>query len=128
MVNRVDNYFQNGGHSVTFTFTELNVKISNHTTGLCSTTVTLTICNRRTIRPFFIFRFTDPPEPFFGKLKKNKRYIFRLYFFVSLRLMPVQYWSSIMFFFRFFFSTAAKMIKLPPMTAPCKILPFLLVK
>ena len=72
---------------------------------------------------FFVFSFTDPPDPIFWKLKKNKRDFFQFYFFISLRLMPVQYWSSIMFF-RFVYSTAARLIKLPPVTAPGKILPF----
>ena len=43
--------------------------------------------------------------------------------FISLRLMPVQYWSSVMFFC-FVFSTSARLIKLPPVTAPGEILPF----
>ena len=71
---------------------------------------------------FFIFRFTDPPDQIFGKLKKKKKKI-QFYFFISLRLMPVQYWSSVMFF-RFVFSIAARLIKLPPVTAPGEILPF----
>ena len=62
---------------------------------------------------FLIFRFTDPLDPIFWKLKKNKRDFFQFYFFISLRLMPVQYWSSVMFF-RFVFSIAARLIKLPP--------------
>ena len=37
--------------------------------------------------------------------------------------MPVQYWSS-----NFVFSTAARLNKLPPVTAPGEILPFQLVK
>ena len=72
---------------------------------------------------FFIFRFTDPPDPIFWKLKKKKRDFFQFYFFISLRLMPVQNWSSVMFF-RFVFSIAARLIKLPPVTAPGEILPF----
>ena len=68
---------------------------------------------------FFIFRFT-----IFWKLKKkNKRDFFQFYIFIFLRLMPVQYWSSVMSF-RFVFSIAARLIKLPPVTAPGEILPF----
>ena len=69
---------------------------------------------------FFIFRFTDPPDPFFWKLKKKRDY-FQFYFFISLRPMRVQYWSSVMFFR---FVLAARLIKLPPVTAPGEILPF----
>ena len=73
---------------------------------------------------FFIFRFTDPPDPIFWKLKKKiKEIFFQFYFFISLRLMPAQYWSSVMFF-RFVFSIAARLIKLPTVTAPGEILPF----
>ena len=73
------------------------------------------------VRVFFIFRFTDPPNPIFWKLEKE--IFFQFYHFISLRLMPVQYWSSVMFF-RFVFSIAARLIKLPPVTAPGEILPF----
>ena len=73
---------------------------------------------------FFIFRFTDPPDPIFWKLKKiNKKDLLQFYFFISLRLMPVQYWSSVLLF-RFVFSIVARLIKLPPVTAPGEILPF----
>ena len=75
-------------------------------------------------RVFFIFRFTDPPDPIFLEIeKKIKEIFFQFYFFISLRLMPVQYWSSVMFF-GFVFSIAARLIKLPPVTAPGEILPF----
>ena len=49
-----------------------------------------------------------------------------LFFFISLRLMPVQYWSSVIMvmFLGFVFSIAARLIKLPPVTAPGEILPF----
>ena len=43
-------------------------------------------------RVFFIFRFTDPPDPIFLKIeKKEKRRLFQFYFCIFLRLMPVQY-------------------------------------
>ena len=72
-------------------------------------------------RVFFIFRFTDPPDPIFWKLKKKIKEKF--FNFISLRLMPVQYWSSVIFF-QFVFSIAARLIKLPQVTAPGEILPF----
>ena len=77
------------------------------------------------VRPeFFYFSFYRPSRPNFLEIeKKNKRDFFQFYFFISLRLMPVQYWSSVMFF-RFVFSIAARLIKLPPVTAPGEILPF----
>ena len=58
------------------------------------------------------------------KKKKKKRFFFffNFFFYISLRLMPVQYWSSVMFF-RFVFSIAVRLIKLPPVTAPGEILP-----
>ena len=75
-------------------------------------------------RVFFIFRFTDPPDPIFWKLKKKiKEIFFQFFIFISLRLMPVQNWSSVMFF-GFVFSIAARLIKLSPVTAPGEILPF----
>ena len=72
---------------------------------------------------FFIFRFTDPPDPIFWKLKKKKKIFFNFIFFIFLRLMPVQCWGSVMFF-RFVFSVAARLIELPPVAAPGGILPF----
>ena len=86
------------------------------------------VCNfiplTRLGQSFFIFRFTDPPDPIIWNLKKKiKEIFFQFYFFISLRLMPVQYWSSVMFF-RFVFSIAVRLIKLPPVTAPSEILPF----
>ena len=65
--------------------------------------------NMQTIRTeFFYFSFHRPSRPnFFEIEKKYKREFFQFYFFISLRLMPVQYWSSVMFF-RFVFSIAAR--------------------
>ena len=75
-------------------------------------------------RGFFIFRFTDPHDPIFLKIeKKNKRYFFQCYF---LYFAPT-HWSSVIFFL-FVFSTAERLIKLPPSTAHGEILPFQLVK
>ena len=70
---------------------------------------------------FFVLQTSRPN--FLENEKKNKRDFFPFYFFISLRLMPVQYWSSAMFL-RFVFSIAARLIKLPPVTAPGEILPF----
>ena len=76
------------------------------------------------IRPeFFYFSFYRPSQPNFLGIVKKKEIFFQFYFFISLRLMPVQYWSSVMFF-GFVFSIAARLIKLPPVTAPGEILPF----
>ena len=67
---------------------------------------------------FFIFRFTDSPDPIFWKLKKKKRDFFQFYFlFSSDSCSPVM-------FFRFVFSIAARLIKVPPVTALGEILPF----
>ena len=61
---------------------------------------------------FFYFSFYRPSRANFLKIeKKIKRDFFQFYFCISLRLMPVQYWSSIMFF-RFVFSSAARLIEL----------------
>ena len=73
---------------------------------------------------FFYFSFYKPSRPNFLEIeKKIKEIFFQFYFFISLRLMPVQYWSSVMFF-PFVFSIAARLIKLPPVTALGEILPF----
>ena len=95
---------------------------------LCFTGPRYQVSVYRTIGPLvFIFRFTDPLDPIFRKLKKKEIFFFQFYFCIFLQLMPVRYWSSIMFF-RFVFSTAARLIKLPQVTAPGEILPFELVK
>ena len=60
---------------------------------------------------FYFFVLQTLPTQFFGNWKKNKRDFFQFYFFISLRLMPVQDWSSIMFF-RFVFFITARLIKL----------------
>ena len=70
-------------------------------------------------RVFFIFRFTDPPDPIFWKLKKKIKEIFFNFIFLFLS----DSCSSVMFF-RFVFSIAARLIKLPPVTALGEILPF----
>ena len=59
------------------------------------------------VRPeFFYFSFYRPSRPNFLEIeKKIKEIFFQFYFFISLRLMPVQYWSS-----NFVFSTAARLI------------------
>ena len=68
------------------------------------------------VRPeFFYFSFYRPSRPIFLEIEKKIRDFFQFYFFISLRLMPVQYWSSVMFF-GFVFSIAARLIKLPPVT------------
>ena len=67
---------------------------------------------------FFIFRFTDPPDQFFWKLKKKREIFFNFIF-----LFPSHSCSSVIFF-RFVFSIAARLIKLPPVTALGEILPF----
>ena len=55
--------------------------------------------SKRNLRPeFFYFSFYSPSRPNFLKIEKKKIFFFQFYFFISLRLMPVQYWSSIMFF------------------------------
>ena len=73
----------------------------------------------------FYFSFYRPSRPNFLKNenKNDKRDFFQFYFCISLRLMPVQYLSLIMFF-HFVFSTAARLVKLPSVTAPGEILPF----
>ena len=72
----------------------------------------------------FLFSFYRPSQPNFLEIEKKKEEIFfQFYFFISLRLMPVQYWSSVMFF-GFVFSIAARLIKLPQVKAPGEILPF----
>ena len=67
--------------------------------------------SRRTdkARVFLFFVLQTLPTQFFGNWKENKRDFFQFYFFISLRLMPVQYWSSVLFF-RFAFSIAARLI------------------
>ena len=52
------------------------------------------------LRPeFFYFLFYRPSRPNFLEIEnKIKEIFFQFYFFISLRLMPVQYWSSVMFF------------------------------
>ena len=76
------------------------------------------------LRPeFFYFSFYRPSRPNFLDIEKKKERFFSILFFYFLRLMPVQYWSSVMFF-HFVFSIAARLIKLPPVTAPGEILPF----
>ena len=74
---------------------------------------------------FFFLFFVLPtlPTNFFEIRNKIKDFFFYFIFHISLRLMSVQYWSSIMFF-RFVFSTAARLIKLPLVTATGEILPF----
>ena len=61
------------------------------------------------VRPeFFYFSFYRPSRPNFLEIEKNnKRDFFQFYFFISFRLMPVQYWSSVMFF-RFDFNSIGK--------------------
>ena len=77
------------------------------------------------LRPeFFYFSFYRPSRPNFLKIEKKKKFFFcQFYFCIFLQLMPVQYLSSDMFF-RFDFATAARLFKLPPVTAPGEILPF----
>ena len=47
----------------------------------------------------------------------TQSFFFQFYFCISLRVMPVQYWSSIRF------PTASRLIKLSPVTVPGEILP-----
>ena len=47
---------------------------------------------------FFIFSFYRPFQPNFLEIEKKIRDFFQFYFFISLRLMPVQYLSSILSF------------------------------
>ena len=69
-------------------------------------------------RPEFFLFFVLQTLP---KLKKKD--FFSQFYVCMIRLMPVQYWSSIMFF-RFVFSTAARLIQFTPVTAPGEVLPF----
>ena len=69
-------------------------------------------------RVFFIFRFTDHPDPIFWKLKKKKKRFFSILFFH----FPLTHASTVLEF-SFVFSTAAGLVKLPPVTAPGEILP-----
>ena len=67
----------------------------------------------RPLRPeFFYFSLYRSSRPNFLEIEKQIRDFFQFYFFISLRLMPVQYWSSVMFF-RFVFSTSARLIYSP---------------
>ena len=72
-------------------------------------------------RVFFIIRFTDPPDPIFRNLKKRD-------FFNFIFVFPsdsCQYSTGVQLcFFRIVFSTEARLIKLPPVTAPGEILPY----
>ena len=90
---------------------------------LCQVSYSLILHHK--FRPeFFYVSFYRPSGPNFLEIeKKIKEIFFQFYFFISLRLMPVQYWSSIMFFC-FVFSIAARLIKIPPVKAPGEILPF----
>ena len=74
-------------------------------------------------RVFFIFRFTDPPDPIFWKLKKIKEFFFNFIF-----LFPsdsCQYSNGVQLcFFILSFLLLQRLIKLPPVTVPGEILPF----
>ena len=73
-----------------------------------------------TIRPeFFYFSFYRPSRPNFLEIEKKIKEIFFNFIF----LFPSDSCSLAMFF-RFVFSIAARLIKLPPVTALGKILPF----
>ena len=71
-------------------------------------------------RVVLFFVLPTLPTQFFENLKKVEDIFFQFYFCIFLRLMPAQSWSSI--FCRFVFATAARLIKLPPVTAPGDIL------
>ena len=94
----------------------LNLKNNAETRYRCQVSV------YRTIGPLVYFSFYRPSRPNFVEIEK-KRDFFQFYFFISLRLMPVQYWSSVLVF-GFVFSIAARLIELPQVTAPGEILPF----
>ena len=79
------------------------------------------------IRPeFFYFSFYRPSRPNFLEIEKKKKERFfsiLFFYFPPTHASTVLYWSSVMFF-GFVFSIAARLIKLPPVTAPGEILPF----
>ena len=71
---------------------------------------------------FFLFFVLQTRPNFLEIEKKKKRFFFNFIF-----LFPSDSCSSVMFF-RFVFSIAARLIKLPPVTEHGEILPFELVK
>ena len=66
-------------------------------------------------RVFFIFRLTNPPDPSFLKIEKKIKEIFFNFIFV-FPSDSCQYSSGV----HFVFSTAARLIKLPSVTAPVR--------
>ena len=73
---------------------------------------------------FFYFSFYRPFRPNFLKIEKKIKDIFFNFIFV-FSSDSCQYSTGVQLcFFRFVFSTAARLIKLPPVTAPGEILPF----
>ena len=74
----------------------------------------------KSLRPeFFYFSFYRPSRPNFLEIEKKIKEIFFNFIF----LFPSDSCRSVMFF-EFVFSIAARLIKLPPVTAPGEILPF----
>ena len=77
------------------------------------------------LRVFFYFLFYRPSRPNFLKIEKK---IKRDFFFNFIFVFPsdsCQYSTqSSIIIFRFVYSTAVRLIKLPPVTAPDEILPF----
>ena len=72
---------------------------------------------------FFYFSFYRPSQPNFLKSVKKIKDFFQFYFCFSSN--SYQYSTGVQLcFFIFVFSTAARLIELPPVTAPGKILPF----
>ena len=77
------------------------------------------------IRPeFFYFSFYRPSRPNFLEIEKKIKEIFFNFIFY----FPPTHASTVLkfsyFFLGFVFSIAARLIKLPPVTAPGEILPF----
>ena len=79
------------------------------------------------LRPeFFYFSFYRPSRPNFLEIEKKIKEIF---FSILFFYFPPTHASTVLefsyvFWFNFVFSIAARLIKLPPVTAPGEILPF----
>ena len=78
------------------------------------------------IRPeFFYFSFYRPSRPNILEIEKKIKEIFFSILLFLFRSDSCQYSTGVQLcFFLFVFSIAARLIKLPPVTAPGEILPF----